>query len=196
MSPRSDVFQTIPFDATSDVTEPLIAAGDAEEEDYRLQETALSRFKFSSLLLGLLFGFSSQFSTLGVKYLVSTISGEYVVTTDVFVNILVCCFCFLVIVFVILRFLRHLVAITYSAIGGRSKDLLEEIVLHMNCGFVMGTLVGINLFWTMEAVLCCVRAHIMPMYTLVTLLMGAFLWRKIMIMYLTTNIERHRLADR
>jgi hypothetical protein len=70
MSPPNEVFQTIPFDATSDVTEPFIAAVAAEEEDYRLQEKALSRFKFSSLLLGLLFGFFYHFSTLGVKYLV------------------------------------------------------------------------------------------------------------------------------
>jgi hypothetical protein len=102
----------------------------------------------------------------------------------------------LAIVFVILGFLHNLLAITYSAIGGRSTHLLEEIVLYMDYGFVTGTLVGVNLFWTMEAVLWCVRAHIMPMSSLVMVLVVAFLWRKIMIMYLTTNIERHRLADR
>jgi hypothetical protein len=48
MSPRNEAFQTIPFDATSDVTEPLIAAGEAEEEDHRLQEKP---FPASSSLL-------------------------------------------------------------------------------------------------------------------------------------------------
>jgi hypothetical protein len=57
MSPRYEVFQAIPFDASSDVNEPLIAVGDAEEEDRRLQEKTLSRFKFCYLLLGLLVGF-------------------------------------------------------------------------------------------------------------------------------------------
>jgi hypothetical protein len=169
----------------------LIAAVEAEE-DHRLQEKALSRFKFSSLLLGLIVGFFYQFSTLGIKYLVITIWGEDLGTksmADLFVIILLCSFFYSASVFVILRFLRNLVAITYSASRGRSKDLLEEIVLHMDSGFVVGTLVGISLFWTMAAVLWGTRAHIMPMYSLVSLLVGAFFWRKIMIMYFTTNIK-------
>jgi hypothetical protein len=68
MSPRNEVFQAIPFDASSDANEPLIAAGDAEEKDHRLQEKVVSRFKFSSLLLGLLVGFFSQFSALVVHF--------------------------------------------------------------------------------------------------------------------------------
>jgi hypothetical protein len=38
---------------------------------------------------------------------------------------------------------------------------------YMDYGFVMGTLVGITLFWTMEAVLWDTRAQTMPMYSLV-----------------------------
>jgi hypothetical protein len=122
MSSRNEVFEAIPFDASSDVNEPLVAAGEAEEEDYRLQQKALSHFKCSSLFLGLLVGFFSQLSTLGVNVLVITIWGEDVVTkckTDSFVIILLCGFFFSAIVFVIFGFLRNLVAITYSAIGGR-----------------------------------------------------------------------------
>jgi hypothetical protein len=72
MSPRNEVFHNPPcqrtFDASSDASETLIAAGDAEEEDYRLQGKVVSRFKFSSLLLGLLFGFFRQFSILEVNF--------------------------------------------------------------------------------------------------------------------------------
>jgi hypothetical protein len=98
MSPRNEVFQAIPFDASSDVNGTLIAVGDAEEEeDHRLQEKVFSRFKFSSLFLGLLVGFFYQFSTLGMKFLVITIWGEDVVAkskTDIFVIILLCSFLF------------------------------------------------------------------------------------------------------
>jgi hypothetical protein len=81
MFPRNKVFQTILFDASSGVNEPLIAAGDAEEEDHRLQDKAtLVRFKFSCLLLGVLVGFLSQFSTLGGIFRVMSIGGEHVVT--------------------------------------------------------------------------------------------------------------------
>jgi hypothetical protein len=72
MSPRHEVFQAVPFNgATSDAKEPLIASGDAEEEDSGLEERDLCSIKLSSLLLGLLVGFCFQFSTaLGVPVLV------------------------------------------------------------------------------------------------------------------------------
>jgi hypothetical protein len=153
MSPRNEVFQAIPFDASSDVNGTLIAVGDAEEEeDHRLQEKVFSRFKFSSLFLGLLVGFFYQFSTLGMKFLVITIWGEDVVAkskTDIFVIILLCSFLFSASVFAILGFLRNLVAITYSAIGGRSKVLLEEIVSDVDYRFVVGILIGLSLVWTL-----------------------------------------------
>jgi hypothetical protein len=192
MSPRNEVVrQAIPFDASSDVNEPLIAAGDAEEEDHRLEEKALSRFKFCSLLLGLLVGFFAYSFTLGGTILVITMWGEDVVTTsktDTFVFFsLLCSFFFSAIFFVILGFLRNLVAITYSAIGGRSKELLKEIVSDMECGFVVGTLVGLSLFWTMAPVLFGMAAQIV--YSLVALLVVAFFWCKIMMMYFATNIK-------
>jgi hypothetical protein len=114
---------------------------------YRLEENPFPlQVLFSSLLLGLLVGCFYQFSNLGLKYsLVITIWGEDVVTkskTDTFIIILLWNFFYSVILFVIFRFLRNLVAITYSAIRGRSKDLHEEIVLYMESGFPMGALLA------------------------------------------------------
>jgi hypothetical protein len=152
MSLRNKVFQTIPFDASSDVNEALIAAGDAEEEDHRLlEEKIFSRFQFSYRLLGMLVGFFGNSSTLGVNAI--TIWGEDALTkskTDFFVFSLLCTFIFSAIAFAVLGFLRNLVAITYTAIGGRSKELLEEMVLHMEFSFVVGALVGVSLAWTMR----------------------------------------------
>jgi hypothetical protein len=99
MSSRNEVvFQAIPFDASSsDANEPLIAAGDGEDEDHRLDEKAFSRFKFSSLLIGMLVGFAfSPLFILGVHIWVITVGGEDVDTkskTDIIVLGLLCsCF--------------------------------------------------------------------------------------------------------
>jgi hypothetical protein len=103
MSPRNEVFQAIPFDASSDANEPLIANGDAEEADHRLQEMVFSRLKFSYRLLGLLVGFFSQIFTLGANVLVITIWGKDAAIktkTDIFVVSLLCTFFFLAIAFI------------------------------------------------------------------------------------------------
>jgi hypothetical protein len=169
-----------PFDASSDASEPLIAAGDAEEEeDHRLEEKVFSRFKFYSLLLGLLVGFFSQFFALGVDYLLITMWGEDVVTkskTAIFVINFFCIFFCLAIVFVILGFLRNRAAITYSVIGGRSKGLPEEMALHIEYHYDMGALVGIVLAWTVVAVRLGMRAQ--AVYSLVALLVALF-WCKV-----------------
>jgi hypothetical protein len=65
MSPRNEVFQAIHFDASSDIKEPLIATGDAEEEENRLEWKALSRIKFS---LGIVCGFLLSVFHLGSNF--------------------------------------------------------------------------------------------------------------------------------
>jgi hypothetical protein len=188
MSPHTEVFHAIPLDASYEANEPLIAAGDAEEEeDQRIEEKAFSRFKFSALLLGLLIGFFIQFSTLGANFLVITLWGEDVVTkskSDIIIFSLLWSFFTSAMAIVILGFLRNLVTITYSAIGGRSADLLEEMVLHMECRFVVGALVGVCLAWTMTDVLLGMRAQIV--YSLVTLVV-ALVWCKIMMICFATD---------
>jgi hypothetical protein len=202
MSHRNEVFQAIPFEASYDVNEPLIAAGDAEEEDRRLQEKVVSRFKFSSLLLGLLVGFFCHFFSLGGRFLVITVWGEDAAIktkTDIFISLL--CSLFFLVIAIGFLFLLNWVAITYSAIGGRSRDLPEEMVLHIECRFAVGVLVGISLAWTMTAVHVATRTHTdyylavrlglraQTVYSLVALLVGAFFWYKIKMMYFSTNIK-------
>jgi hypothetical protein len=190
MSHRNEVFQAISFDASSDADEPLIAAGDAEEKDHRLEEKALSRFKFSSLLLGLLVGFFSHILPLGVDYLLITIWGEDVVTkskTRIFVFSLLYSFFFWASASVISGFLRNRVATAYSAIGGRSKELLEETVLHMENMSVVGFLIGLSLACTMAALLLDMTAQ--TVYCAVASLVGAFFWYKIMMRF-NINIKQ------
>ncbi len=77
-----------------------------------------------------------------------------------------------------------MVAITYSAIGERSKDFPEEMVLQMKSLFVVSALVGISLAWTMPDVLLGLRAQIV--YSLVTLVV-ALVWCKIMMICFATD---------
>jgi hypothetical protein len=156
MYPCNEVFQATPFDASSN--EPLIAAGDAEE-DRRLEEKVFSRFQFSSLLLGLLVGFFIQLSTVGASFLV--IWGEVVISskskTDIAVFSLLWSFFTSAMPIVILGFLRDLVAITYSTVRGHSNDLLEDMVSHMECRFGAGILVGFFLALTLTDVVLGMR---------------------------------------
>jgi hypothetical protein len=167
MSPRNEVFQAIPFATSSDANEILIAAGDAEEEDRRLQVKVVSRFKFSSLLLGFLVGLFSLFCALGVNGLVFTIWGEDAASkakTVIFISLLLGFFC-LATSIVIVGFLGNRVASTYSAIGG-------PMALRIQNYYGMGALVGISLAWTMAAVYLGLRAE--TVYFLVTLLVALF----------------------
>jgi hypothetical protein len=178
MSPHNEIFHAIPFDASSDANESLIASGDAEEEDHRIEERAFSRFKLSSLVLGLLVGFSG----LGANFLVINIWGTAVVTksqTDIVVFGVMCCFFTSATAIVILAFLRNLVTISYSAVAGRSKDLLDEMVLHMECGFVFGAVIGLCLAHTMTAIILGMRTQIV--YSLATLVVALFWWKIVMV---------------
>jgi hypothetical protein len=174
-------FEAIPFDASSDADEPLVAMGDAEEEDHRLEEKAFSRFKLSSLLLGLLVGFFIQCSAQEVfSLIIINWSKEDITKTRIGIVFLLLSF----FIMAILESLRTLVRITYSAAGGRSKDLLEDMILHMELRFVAGSLVGICLASTMMLVILGMRAQIV--YSPMALVVALF-WYKIMMIFTTDS---------
>jgi hypothetical protein len=186
MTPHNGVFRAIPFDASYEANEPLIPDGDAEEEeDQRLEEKALSRCKIHALLLGLLAGFFIQFSVVGVQALLIVLSGEDLVTkskTNIVVFILLWSFFIFPMAVASLGFLRKLVTMTYSAVGGRSKDFLEELIWRM--GACLGAL-GASLAWTMTgATFGGMRAQ--PVHSL-GILVVAFVWCKIVVMCFATD---------
>jgi hypothetical protein len=184
MIPRNEVFQAIPFHASYDANEALITAGDAEEEeDHQLQEQAFSRCKLSALLLGLLVGFFTPLSIMGTNLLVITLWGEDLITkskNNIAVLGLVWSFFTTAMAIASLRFLRNLVTITYSAIGGRSKDMPEEMVWRMECRFF----VGACLAWTTTGAIFGMRAQ--TEYSLVMLVVALF-WCKIVVMCFATD---------
>jgi hypothetical protein len=191
MSPRYNGFQAISFDGGTsyEANEPLIvAAGDTEEEqeDRRLEKKTFSRLKFSALLLGLLAGFFIHFSILETNLWVITIWDEDLVTkskTNFVVFSLLWSFFFSAVMAIInLRFLNSMVTITYSAAGGRSKDVLEEMVWRMECLFGAGFCIAS----TMTGVLWGMRTQ--TEFSLLMLVV-ALVWCKIVVMCFTTDAD-------
>jgi hypothetical protein len=190
MSPRNEVFEAIPFEASSDATEPLIAAGDAEEENETLDAQSFSSFNLSSLILGLLVGFFIQFSTLGAECLAVwgkhfTLKSE----TDIAVFSLLWSLFTSAMPVLILVFIRNLVTIPYSA-GRGSEELLEDMILQLECRFGVGVLAGFCIAWTITDVLLGMRSQVA--FCLVPVVAALF-WYAFM-MASAAESKRERLA--
>lgn len=102
-------------------------------------------FRASSLLLGLLIGILIQCSTLGANYIVISLWGEQVLQVsecDVIFYSLLWSFLTSTMAIVILVYLRNFVVASFS-----DTENIDEIVLHMECRFVMGALIGVCTAW-------------------------------------------------
>jgi hypothetical protein len=92
-----------------------------------------------------------------------------------------------------LRFLRKLVTSTYSAAGGCSKDLLEDIVLHVEYCFGVGTFLA----WTIGTIAGAIWG--MPTESALLMLAVVLLWYKIEMISSATESNspssRHSTAE-
>jgi hypothetical protein len=169
MTTRNEVFQAVPFDgATSDAKEPLIATGDAEEEDQGLEERDLARLKLGSLLLGLLAGFFFMFAAdLGASCLVIYFEMKSNATVIVF-SLLTGLFTVVAPFVLILVFIRN---------WGHSEELREDMITQLECYFGVGVYAGICLAYILMDVLLGNRAHVVE-YTFVSMVV-AFIWYKV-----------------
>ena len=156
--------------ATVGVTMPLIGA-----------------FKNHSLIIGLLVGFFVQFSTLGANFLVIALWEENLMArskTEIIVLSLVWSAFTSFMAILTLGFLRSVVTIVFQASlapehhGTPSTDaLLEQVILHLECRFVVGALVGVCFAWTVTDVLLGMNLQII--FSVVTLAIS-LLWCKLM----------------
>lgn len=185
MSPiKNELYVAEPFNMSEESNEsPLITKEDSDEELVLHKEQSNS-FKRSAIILGLLVGFFIQFSTLGANFLVITIWGDDVVSkskSDIVTFSLMWSFFTSAMAIVILGFLRNLVTIAFGAVSSpltdKHESLLEDMVLHMECRFVVGALVGVCMAWTMTDIFLGMKAQII--YSVVTLVV-ALIWCRIM----------------
>jgi hypothetical protein len=184
---NNEVFQAIPLLDSYSAKEPLIAvrrqkkaAAAADETTTRLDDMLFARFKLSALLMGVLVGFFIQFSTLGANFLVINIWGEDILNksrNDIVCFSLIWSFFTSAMAILVLAFLRNIVSIAYLSVLKKSQEMVEEMVLHLECRFVVGALIGVCTAWTITDALMGMQAQIV--YSMVTLGV-ALLWCRIM----------------
>jgi hypothetical protein len=78
----------------------------------------------------------------------------------------------------ILVFIRNLVTITYSVVGRRSEELLEDLILQLDFRFGVGALAGVCLAWTITDVILGNRVQVE--YPLAMLVVAFFSCKKVM----------------
>ena len=172
-------------------------SSDSHNDNQELSMPLFSVFKNHSLILGLLVGFFVQFSTLGANFLVLALwehdlinkSKSEIVMLSLLWSALTSFMAILT-----LGFLRSVITIVFRASVGRDRinreAILEEVVLHLECRFVVGALVGVCLAWTVTDVLLGMNIQIV--YSIITLIVS-LLWCRLM-MYCFTKDEKSLIA--
>ncbi|CAB9516944.1 expressed unknown protein [Seminavis robusta] len=157
-------------------------------------------FKNHSLIIGLLVGFFVQFSTLGANFLVIALWENDLMTrskTEIILLSLVWSAFTSFMAILTLGFLRSVITIVFEASlppSHRHHDqnaLLEEVILHLECRFVVGALVGVCLAWTVTDILLGMNIQIL--FSVVTLAIS-LLWCKLM-MYCFTKEDDQIMMD-
>jgi hypothetical protein len=145
---------------------------EGESTRMQLNASVFSSFKKSALLLGVLIGVLIQLSTLGANYLVmtTTIWGGrggadddyrnkssnqditmFTIIWSVFISALT---------IIILFFLRNIVSIAYLSVLKKShQEMVEEMILQMECHFVIGALIGICMAWALSDALIGLKTY-------------------------------------
>jgi hypothetical protein len=115
------------------------------------QNNEMHRFNRSSLCMGLLTGLFLQMCTLGVNYLLLTAWNMDLLTArnskEVIVASLIWSFATASISCAIMSLLRNLV-VAPSGCTHIEADNHDEMILHMECRFAAGALMGLSLAWT------------------------------------------------
>ena len=188
-------------DSTNNTLEaPLLEQRPSDEEEITQEEAQQTSIKISSLCLGLLVGFFIQFSTLGANYLVISLWGDDVLNTskrEIIVISLLWSFFTSSMAIVILAFLRNMVVASY-----RGADL-DHVVLHVECRFVVGALVGVCSAWAVTDYLLGMAQQII--YSVATLAVS-LAWCRFMLWMFTpvvadnneesSTIAASQIADR
>jgi hypothetical protein len=146
----------------------------------------LSQLKKYSLFVGLLIGCFIQFSTLSANYIAIAVWGD--VTSyqqNVLFFSLLWSFFISALALVILVILRNLVmTMCYSSREHEDEnDAMENLILHVECRFIVGALVGVCMAWTVTDLALGMTAQII--YSVGTLAIALVWCRGIMWYYST-----------
>ena len=176
---------------------------DSDDNEGRLVMPLFGAFKSHSFIIGLLVGFFVQFSTLGANFLVIALWENDLMSkskTEIVTLSLVWSAFTSLMAILTLGFLRSVVTIVFrasmpsassAASQARTEAILDEVVLHLECRFVVGALVGVCLAWTATDLLLGMNIQIM--FSLATLTIS-LLWCKLM-MHCFTKDEKSLIHE-
>lgn len=161
-------------------------------------------FHTSTLILGFMVGVIIQLSTMGANFLIMTVYGDDAIssTKDIIIFSLIWSTVTSTMAFFILGFIRNLLKAGYrnmtSANGDEEAGISEElddIILNVECRFVVGAMMGVCLSWTVTDIFLGLNVQVM--YSLITLTIALF-WCHMMLRcfssgktttYLTKSID-------
>jgi hypothetical protein len=200
-SHRQEVFEAIPHNggAMSEASKPLliVSNGSAEDQDIGNEESAeFSRYKRSTLLLGMIVGVFIQFLTLGANALFVQIWGE-TTQKDLVSFSLLWSFGSSAMALLLLAFIRHTVSTAYtmSLNGSSSKNkecVVEEHILQLESRFVVGALIVVCVGWTVTDLL--LGGHEQIIYSAASLAFSLILC-KVLISCLRSKQEQDTIDD-
>ncbi len=167
--------------------EPLLS----KDEQYAASSSSSSpiavdlfdRLKSSSFVMGMIVGFFIQFSTLGANYLALSFMGEAILEVtqrELIIFSLIWSLLTSTMAIIVLSFLRKLIFSTY--IG---HDI-EDIVLHMECRYVVGALIGVCSAWAATDVALGMTGQVV--YSFVTLV-TALSWCRLMMHIFGSEVD-------
>lgn len=153
--------------STQATTHTTLPVGAPQEEDNRIYMPLLGKFKFCSLLLGLLVGFFIYLSTLGAEFVAVMLWGRDILTKTNNELILFSLGWNLITTFIALLILttlrRMIMAVTYPALNERRVDaeaVVAELLSYLEGRFAVGALVGICLSWNVTNMVLGMRPQI------------------------------------
>ena len=147
------------------------------------------RLKSSSFVMGMIVGCFIQFSTLGANYLALSFMGEAILQVtqrELIIFSLIWSLLTSTMAILVLAFLRKLIFSTY--IG---HDI-EHIVLHMECRYVVGALVGVCTAWAATDVALGMTGQVI--YSVLTLV-TALSWCRLMMHIFGSEVDTCCMID-
>ena len=180
--------------ATTQTTVPTAAP-----QDDRIYMPLLGRFKFCSLVLGLLVGFFIYLSTLGAEFVAVMMYGKDILSKtnhelvmfSLAWNLITTCIALMVLV--TLR--RIVMAVAYPTLEERSVDaeqVVAELLSYLEGRFAVGALVGICISWNATNMILGMRPQIIQSCVILAV---ACMWCRLTLVLLGQS-DRALIYDR
>ena len=182
-----------------------------DENQQVQQESGIKRFRAfysSTVFLGVLVGVVIQLSTMGANFLVLTLhekdnesdpsSNSYPSSKNIIIFSFLWSLFTSSMAFIFLGFIRSLIKVGYDKISPshiseeESNAEIDEIILNVECRFVVGAMVGVCMAWTVTDLILGLKAQIF--YSIIVLA-TALVWCQIMMKFFSRKTKSTAQRD-